>query len=210
VKHRILTVLIAAMMAAQLLSVTTVTGQTIKQLSEQEKADTGANWVYTVKFGDLDTDASNTAETVTMNVVAKQGVRLVSMTLPTAFDTANTNYVGSLVVTVGDGTDADLFLESTELASDGTEVFLKMGRETAQTLTTSATNLLAVSTDNVTTTKVSYAFATATANNPFGSKVYTGSDTIDFVFTPNVQESTGSNTVGEVRFYFNLWDATKR
>ena len=145
-----------------------------------EQARTGATRVYTVDYSDLTTTDTNTAQTLTVSVPAKAAVELKSMELETAFDTSNTNYTGSLAVTVGDGTDADLYLTSTELASDGSEVFKKFGNTVWNS--GSATNVTL----------------------SIGQKVYTAADTIDFVFTPNAEEAVSANTSGKVKFYFNV------
>jgi hypothetical protein len=187
-KHGRISIAMILALAAWVFIAPPASAQKIRQVTEQEKAETGANWVYEVAFGDFTSTATNTAQTLTMNIVAKQGVTLVAMTLPTAFDTSSGSmWTSSCAVTVGDGTDADLYLTSTELASDGTEVFLKYGR----TVWSSG-----AATDDVT-------FA-------YSPKVYTGSDTIDFAFTPDNTEMLSSNTSGKVRFWFNIWDATKR
>jgi len=100
----------------------------IYQLGVSEQAEKGANWLVEYTYEDLTATTTNaTVQTLTdFAIKAKMGIELVGVVLNTAFDTANTNFTGSLTLTIGDGTDADLFLESMELASDGTEVFLKL------------------------------------------------------------------------------------
>lgn len=110
----------------------------VEPLNAQERAALNATHVAEIDYADFSESTSNTAETLTMSIAAKQGFEVVALVLDTAFDTGNTNYTGSCALTIGDGTDADLFLESTELASDGTEVWLKYGRATWQTATTVA------------------------------------------------------------------------
>lgn len=115
---------IVTMLAARL-----ALASSFRPLPEQERANIGATHVATVTYADLTETNTNTAQTLTnvFAVAAKEGVQLVAMQLVTAFDTGNTNYTGSVLVTVGDGTDTDLYLTSAELASDGTEVWLKYG-----------------------------------------------------------------------------------
>lgn len=161
-----------------------------RALDSAEQAKTGATRVYEVAYSDLTTTTTNTAQTLTVSVPAKAAVRFVMMELETAFDTGNTNYTGSLAVKVGDGTDDDLFLTSTELASDGTEVFKKFAP--VPTVTATATGPQST---NMTVTVTSVAM---------GEKVYTVADTLDFVFTPNAEEAVSANTAGKVRFYFNV------
>jgi len=147
---------------------------------EESAANGGATRVLTVDYADLTTAATNTAQTLTVAIPAKCAVRLTAMVLDAAFDTANTNYTGSLAVTVGDGSDVDLYLTSTELASDGTEVWKKFGN---------------TAWNSGTATNVTFAY---------GSKVYTAADTLDFIFTPNAEEAVSANTSGAMKFYFYL------
>ena len=195
--------MIAAMLAwASVAGATAIDGRV---LSLQERAaHAGATHCFTVDYSDLATTATNTAETLTFAVSAKQSVRFVSMKLDTAFDTGNTNYTGSLAVTVGDGTDADLYLTSTELASDGSEVFFKFDSGYSSTVTVTPTTTALVylgATTNLTTNTVVTSIAAAYSPGALGRKVYTADDTIDFTFTPNTEEATSANTSGLVKFY---------
>ncbi len=81
---------------------------------------------------------------------------------------------------MGDGADDDQFLTSTELASDGTEVYVKFGN----TVWNSG------SASNVTLA--------------LGQEVYTTATNIYAKFTPNAQEALDDNVQGEVSLYFNL------
>lgn len=103
---------------------------TVWPATEQERAAYGATWVIEFTYGDLTTTETNTAQTFTnvFPLVAKMGVECRAAVLATAFDSGNTNYTTSLALKVGDSSDDDLFLSSTELASDGTEVYLKYGQ----------------------------------------------------------------------------------
>ena len=200
--------LISCMAVAMLLAscIGTVYAASITPMPTGEQALRGANWVVEHTYTDLTgTTTNGTAQTITVSVKAKQGVELIAVQLLDAFDTVNTNFTGSVTLIVGDGTDANLYLESMELASDGTEVWLKMGRANSATITPSVTL------DTVThlgTNYVTNVYVTATsAISAFGSKVYTADDTLDFVFTPSVNEPIASNSVGKVRTYLRIWDA---
>jgi hypothetical protein len=190
-------------------------------LTEQERANLGATHVATFTYADFTETTTNTAQTFTnvFAVAAKEGVELVAMQLATAFDTGNTNYTGSVLVEVGDGADADLYLTSTELASDGTEVFLKFGRSvqaatsvistnvtglTLQTVTLDGTNATALVVTNVVATTEAQTRLSALTDDSTGRKVYTADDKIEFVFTPNAEEALSANTSGEVKFYFKV------
>jgi len=102
--------------------------QTIRALPLTAKAEHGATHAVVIDYNDFTTTTTNTAETLTVNVSAKQAVQVMGMTLDAAFDTSTTGFTNSLAMTIGDGTDADLYLTSTELASDGSEVWFKFGR----------------------------------------------------------------------------------
>jgi hypothetical protein len=210
----------------------TAQAASFRPLTEQEKAHLGATHVATITYADFTETNTNTAVTLTnvFSVAAKQGVQLMAMQLKTAFTTGNTNYTGSVLVTVGDGADADLYLTSTELDSDGTEVFIKFGRSvqaaTSGSLVYAKTNAPAVTitlqtvsltdTNGVTALCVTNVTATATVtpgtntvlsaltDDVTGRKVYTTADNIDFTFTPNAEEALDALTAGEVRFYFKI------
>ncbi len=153
-----------------------------------EQARTGATRVFVVEHSDLTETNANTAQTLTVSVPAKAAVQFVMMELETAFDTANTNYTGSVAAIVGDGTDTDLYLTSTELASDGSEVFKKFP------VTSVATAVTTIGATTNTTVTVS----------ALGQKVYTQADTIDFTFTPNSDEALVANSVGKVKFFLKV------
>lgn len=200
-------------LAMALLMAGWATAAEFRPLLEQERANLGATHEVTIKYSDLATGTTtNTALTLTnvFDVATNAAVQLVAMQLITAFDTGNTNYTGSLAVEVGDGTDADLYLTSTELASDGTEVWLKYGRSplavsTATTYLTNTITYLGASTNLLTNTIVyASSVATTATDDSYGRKVYTSADTIDFKFTPNAEEAVSANTSGEARFYFKI------
>lgn len=158
---------------------------TVRPVTIQQSAKMGATHVVEIDYADFTETSTNTAESFgsSFPVVAKMGVECVGAQLITAFTTGNTNFTTSVAVTVGDGTDADLYLTSTELASDGTEVWWKYGRSVWNS--GSATNVT-----------LSY-----------GQKVYTGTDNIDFTFTPNAEEALSACTAGKILLYFKIQDA---
>lgn len=153
-KKAMLNLMLAVLIAAPLAAIGAAVD--VYPLTEQEKADKGATHVAIVEYGDLDETSTNTAETMTMTVPAKYGVQFVGMELDTAFDTANATYTGSLAVKIGDGTDDDLFLTSTELASDGTEVWVKWGSENGGTITVTPNNTTITYISGVSATSGSY------------------------------------------------------
>jgi hypothetical protein len=241
-------------------------GAYVYPLTEQEKADTGANYMVKITHADLTEASTNTAQTITnvLAVAAKQGVELVAMVLKTPFTDDATNAFASVALTVGDGTDTDLYLDSTELNSYGAEVYLKYGRTgfngaatlafvtnvadttgafvtnvtdttgtfmTNVTLTTATliydsgaytqevvTGVTVLTADAVTATTAGTGDAvTATTASTssglvatgVGRKLYTSSDTVDFIFTPSASYGLSALDNGEVWLYFHIWDAAK-
>lgn len=133
--------MVMVMVAALVMVAGLVQAATIRPMPISEEAHFGATHLVTVKYSDLTEATANTAQSLTnlISVAAKQSVELVAMMLVTPWAVGNTNYTDSCLLEVGDGTDSDLYLTSTELASDGTEVFLKFGRSPEALSTTSAT-----------------------------------------------------------------------
>lgn len=92
--------------------------------------DGPANYCMVVTSDDFTATTTNATQTITIDMPADSGAQLIYMVMPVAFDTANTNATGSTTLQVGDGTDDDRYLTSTELASDGTEITMKFGTGT--------------------------------------------------------------------------------
>lgn len=181
----------------------------LRPLLEQERAAMGATHVASVTYADFAAITDTNTALVITNLIASanMGVELVAMRLVTAFDTANTNFTGSLAVTVGDGSDADLYLASTELASDGTEVRVAYGRQDADTITSTVTKQTVTLTDTNAVTAVVVTNATVASTGTVGvrgRKLYTTATPIFATFTPNAEEALGANTAGRVEFYFRL------
>jgi hypothetical protein len=203
--------------------------QTINLLGNLDAARYGATHWVQVEYSDFTEDTTNTAETFTLAVPAKSFVEIVGARLLVPFDTANTNYTGSLAMQVGDEADADKFLASMELASDGSEVFGKYGRDLlAMTQTTGlfATNLVlqtvagyvggvavtnaagvALSFVTNATIQTTSGLATSTiGSSGLGRVFYSGATNVVFTFTPNAEEALDSNTVGHVEVFLRILD----
>lgn len=185
-------------------------GGSVYPLTEQERAAYGATHKVTYDYADLAAGTSSNTALVLSNfvVAAKMGVELRALVLERAFDTSNTNFTGSLALTVGDSTDADYYLTSTELASDGSEVFVKYGNVYQPGISAVATRVITnivyengAKTGNVTVV------TSATQTSGTGAKVYTSADRVLFTLTPNVEEAVASNTVGRFSTYWRIWQA---
>jgi hypothetical protein len=213
--------IIAVMVAVIGIVSVSMAAPSVRVLTEQEKAALNATHEVIVKYSDFTETTVNTAQTFTniLPVAATQSVEVVAMMLKTAFDVGTTNYTGSCLLEIGDGSDTDGFLSSTELASDGTEVFLKFGRVRSDLNVLSAATVTTTTYSNMiynagaTTANVSVVTAVAPTTNTMsniGMKLYTAADYVDFKFTPNADEALTQNTAGEVRVYLRILDASKQ
>lgn len=188
-KRMILEALVMAMMAV--MGVPVMAGPSLYKLTSNEAAEKGATHAVKFTYKDFSTSTGTNGaaytNTTAFPVLAKQGVECVAMVLVTPFEYTTTNGLSSVAVVVGDGTDIDRYLTSTEVCVNGTEVFLKYGNTAWNS--GSATN-------------VTFAY---------GSKVYTSDDTVDFIFTPTGTEwSLSQCDKGEVWFYFKILDAARK
>jgi hypothetical protein len=218
-----------AVLAALALMAGPARGSSFRPLLEQERAAIGATHVLEVDYADMaDATTTNAAYTNSFDVAAKTAVRVVAAVLETAFDTGDTNYTGSLALTIGDTNDTDRLLGSMELASDGTEVFLKLGSPVSGAATTVAvgTNVSQTLTTNLIYDSTGAACSNAAGAEVYivtaselnletddvysgytltdGAYVYTAAETINCLFTPNAEESPSANTSGKVRVYFKI------
>jgi hypothetical protein len=200
-------------------------------LSVAEQAACGANWIVKITHADLtQTNLNDTQVLESFTVGTNWGVELVAVALKTAFSDTATNAHNSTTLTVGDGDDADRYVESMELNGNGTEVWLKFPRESIEAITSSTrvwTNGVALVGTTVTYTNaiydggattgnlstVTYELTTQTQTNlvgstlaqsEYGRKVYTVGDTVDFSFTSMSAYSLSELDAGEVWVYLKV------
>lgn len=190
-----------------------------RPLSVPEMAQWNATHVLEFDYSDLSAStATNTAKTITLALPAKTAAEFRAMILLEAFDTGDTNYTGSVAMKVGDGSDDDLYLTSTELASDGTEIFVKY----APVVTTAATSVLTPltkevfvagtedGTNFVTQAVVTNAtVATSMMVTELGRKASTAAHNVVVTLTPNEEEALSANSSGKVKLFFRLTDWRK-
>jgi len=191
---------------------------TVTPLATQERAAHGATHVVTITHADLTESSTNTTQTLTnlLYIAANQSVELVKMELVTAFQDDATNGFASLALEVGDGTDTDLYLDSTELNVYGTEVYAKHGRilwgssETNTVVTGFTPTVIAINGTNVimslTTNTAIAVLGTATGTR---QKFYTSADYVDFKFSPTLTYALDVLDQGEVRLYFTILKVAK-
>lgn len=103
----------------------------ITALDSAQAAKWDATHVVTLSHEDLtDTNTATFAQTITSGVVAaKSGVELKALILKEPFNinTATTNAYNTTTLSVGDSASNTVFLTSTELNENGTEVYVKYG-----------------------------------------------------------------------------------
>lgn len=97
----------------------------IHPLSALEAAQRRATHVAEITYADL-TAAGNTQTLSGIPIAAKMGFEVVGAQLTEAFVSSD-GTLASTAITIGDGGLATRFLSSTELNTQGTEVFLKGG-----------------------------------------------------------------------------------
>jgi len=86
-----------------------------------------ADIVSIFKASDFTNTNRNPTVAVTSSVPAKTIMSMSALRLKVAFDDPNgTASTNSITISIGDGTDADLFLTATEVAADSTEVWLRL------------------------------------------------------------------------------------
>jgi hypothetical protein len=177
---------VMVMVAAVVLMAGFVQAQDVRLLTVNESVAVGATHAVTLEHTDLTTTTTNTAQTFNVPVLAKQGVEVVAYVLREPFQDVATNGNNTLTLTVGDGTDADLFLTSTEMCVDGTEVFLKFPAPMVNSGTASNVTLLA------------------------SSKVYTADGNMVLTVTPHTNYGVAAMDKGKVEVFFRVTDAVTR
>lgn len=169
-------------------------------VSSQEAAQWGGNYLFTWNHTDLTNTTTNATQTFALSVVSNSSVEFVAFVLDEACDSGDTNWTGSTLLHIGDGTDADLFLTSTEMNVDGTEVWFKLPPLNSNTV--SLTVQTGVFTNDARALVTNVLLTSSQAL--LGGKVYTVNDTIDAIFTPNAEESVSALSNGAGRAYFRI------
>jgi hypothetical protein len=164
------------------------------QMGVAEMAEKHATDYVVIKASDFTQTATNTAEAFSNSIPTNCIVQFEYLALHTPFDNGTNAFTTSTALTIGDGTTANLYLESTELNVDGTEILFRPA--VSMTTGTVLTNLIAAATNYNST------FLRAPAAGVVGYKVYTTAAPVVLTFTPNSDEALSTLTSGEVRLYF--------
>lgn len=162
----------------------------VNKLPVESAAALGYNYEVVITHEDL--TAAGTTQTLTATIPANHYVKGGLHVLDTEFTDGGAT-IGTVSYTVGDGSDADLYLTSTQVESSGAVVSYKAPINGPQ--------LAANMTSSTTAAEVALAFA---AQN---GKVYTSADTLDFAFTANADQLANLNA-GKLRFFFSMVDLT--
>ncbi len=178
-------------------------------LDSLEAANKGATHQAVFEASDFDVSTTNAIQAFTNAVAAGSTVEFVAMLLDQPWSQGTTNYTDSFLVKIGDGSDDDLFLTSTELASDGTEVYTKLGPPNSYTITgtTSTNNIIYLgSATNVLTNTITYisALTAAATAGELGYKYFSTAGSIVFTFAPNAESAVDDFTAGKVRALFRI------
>ena len=196
VKMRVSEMVMAAAVAIGLLGIVLpmamagVTDTPMARLSVQEAAQWGATHCLTLDYNSFKglTTSTNTTTVITNALPAGSLVRFELMKLDQAWDCAT--YTDSLLMYSGWAADTDGFMESTETAADGTEVF---GAVTPIVLEQGAYGIGGTNTlTNITYKAHGWQYFAAATN----------------ILTTVKQNSHGScissNTAGKVRFFYRI------
>lgn len=157
----------------------------LQPLDTQGRATYNATHQAILDFGDFsDTTTTNTSLSITQAVPAKVGMALVGMVLEKPFDGSgvSTAITQSVSLKIGDGSDDDLYLTATEMASDSSEVFIKYAP--LGSVTIAATGVV-------------------TAVSSLGVKYYSTAGDIVYTITPAAQHSLSAQTEGRVKLFWH-------
>jgi len=124
---------------------------------------------------------------------------MAGMILETAFNDsialgAANAVTNSILLTIGDGTDADYFLTSTQIAADGTEVFVQFGPAGGVTITPQ-TLALTGTVNNV-------SVVTNIATSLLGQKYYAAAGNVVYTFTGAGGTIPADLTQGRLKVYW--------
>lgn len=104
-------------------------------LNHQEQIKSGYTHKIKLTYEDLTVTATATAQTFeAISVAAGQAVVACGLRVVTALSDASDNAFNDTAITVGDGSDPDRFLTSTQLNVNGTEVLYKVTANAVDTL----------------------------------------------------------------------------
>ena len=115
-------------------------------LNSNEREQGGFTHKFLVTFADLASQTTaNTAQAITLKALPPGTlVKNVALSMPVAFQDLSDTGFNSTAATVGDSGTANLFVTSTELNVNGTEVYNKAGTGTQKAYDTANSLILTV------------------------------------------------------------------
>lgn len=190
-----------AIIAAVALITATTQAQELIRLDSLESAAYGASYVTIIDYGDMTSwTQTNGTHGITSSVPAKVGLTMAGMILETAFNDsialgAASAVTNSILLTIGDGSDTDYYLASTQIAADGTEVFVQFAPlGAAMTLQTGTV------TNNGGSPAVAVVTNVATALQ--GQKYYSAAGSVVYTFTGSGGNIPANLTAGKLKVYW--------
>lgn len=178
------------------------TAASFRPLDSIEAATYGASHVQEITYEDMaEWIQTNGTHGVTSSIPAGSGLTFVGMTLPTAFNDsialgAASAVTNSLLLTVGDGSDVDYYMTSTQIAADGTEVFVQFAPIGGVSITPQTLAL--------TGTVQNVAVVTNVATALLGDKYFSSAGSVIYTFTGAGGHIPADLEQGAVRLFWRL------
>ena len=201
--------LYVSLIAVALLGLTARAQETIR-LDSLESAAYGATYVTIIDAEDLASFGAVTNATVaiTSTVPAKVGLTMAGMILEAGFNDsialgATGAITNSILLTVGDGSDADYFLTSTQIAADGTEVFVQFSPVASGTIaiTPQTTLIYPAGTTNAGPAVMTNATAAFTGSR-LGAKYYAASGSVVYTLVTAGDTVLEDISTGKLKIYW--------
>lgn len=201
---------VLSIIAAGLLGLSVYAAPEIVRLDSLEAAAYGASYVTIIEYDDFAAfTETNGTHGITSSIPAKVGLTMAGMILETAFnDARGSASTNSMLLTIGDGSDADYFLTSTEVAADSTEVFVQFSPVGAGTIVSTPTlQTVAVTNSAVedtfpATLVTNLTIASTFTGSRLGQKYYSAAGSVVYTFTGAGGVIPSSLTSGKLKIYW--------
>jgi hypothetical protein len=200
---KVLAILVAGLMAgAAYAAIETV------RLDSLESAAYGASYMQIIEYDDLTPFGALTNATVgiTSAVPAKVGLTMAGMILEVAFqDGANSGAnatTNSITVAIGDGSDADYFLTATEVAADGTEVFVQFSPVASGAIAITPQTVSVTNNGGSPAVVVMTNATAAFTGSRLGAKYYASAGVVVYTFATAGDTILGNLQTGRLKVYW--------
>lgn len=183
------------------------------RLDSLESAAYGASYVSIIEAEDLAAFGALTNATVgiTSAVPAKVGLTMAGMILETAFNDsialgAANAITNSITVKIGDGSDDDYYLTATQIAADGTEVFVQFTPVAAGSIVSTPTIQTSIVTNNggapTFAAVTNLTIASTFTGSRLGQKYYSAAGTVVYTLTTTGDTILEDISVGKLKIYW--------